>query len=172
MKLDPATAVASPLDAGPLRLPDGRARVAIVAARFNAHIVDRLVDGARAELARHGLAERDVQVLRVAGAWELPLAAQAEARRGAAAVIALGCVVRGETGHYEVIVNESARGLMDVMLATGVPVANGVLAVESEEQALARAGGAHGNKGQEAAEAALDLALALRRIPPALPATF
>lgn len=171
MKLDPASAVATGADATALR-GDGRARIVVVAARFNAVIVDRLVDGARSELARLGFADAEIEVFRVPGAWELPLAAQAAARAGADAVIALGCVIRGETGHYDVIVNESARGLMQAMLATGVAIANGVLAVENPNQAEERAGGAHGNKGAEAAAAAVELAQHVRQRSPALPATF
>lgn len=171
MKLDPASPVATVADAAALR-GSGRARIAVIAARFNAVIVDRLVDGARKELGRLGFAEAEIEVLRVPGAWELPLAAQAAARRGADAVVALGCVIRGDTGHYDVIVNESARGLMDAMLATGVPIANGVLAVENPTQAEERAGGAHGNKGAEAAAAAVELAVLSRPRTPALPETF
>lgn len=139
------------------------ARVAVVAARFNAPVVDRLLEGALAALAAAGVAPDRTLLVRVPGAWELPQAAQALAERGACdAIVALGCVIRGETGHYDVIVNESARGLAEVALATGVPVANGVLACEDAAQALARAGGAAGNKGSEAAEAALAMCALLR----------
>lgn len=133
--------------------------IAIVAARFNAPVVDRLVDGASAALAGRGVAAERRPVYRVPGAWELPQLAAALAKRGGIdAIAALGCVIRGETSHYEVIVNESARGLMQVSIAAGVPVANGVLAVENQAQAEARAGGSAGNKGAEAALAALELA--------------
>ncbi len=131
--------------------------VAIVAATWNRGIVDRLVAGAINELAESGIAGGHIRVVRVPGAWELPLAARAALDAGADAVIALGCVIRGETDHYEVIVRETGRALMDVMLATGKPVANGVLACREHAQALARAGFGEGadNKGVEAAAAAL-----------------
>ena len=135
------------------------ARIAVVAARFNQGIVDRLIEGALAALEDHGVAPDSITLVRVPGAWELPQAARAIAQGGRAdAIVALGCVVRGETSHYEVIVNESARGLMQVAIETGIPVANGVLACENEAQALARAGGDDGNKGAEAALAALETA--------------
>ena len=142
------------------------ARVAVVAARFNAGVVDRLVDGALDTLASAGVVEQDLMLVRVPGAWELPLVAQRLAGEGNVdAIVALGCVIRGDTSHYDVIVNESARGLMEVSRATGIPVANGVLACETADQALARAGGAHGNKGADAASAALEMADLLRRLP-------
>jgi 6,7-dimethyl-8-ribityllumazine synthase len=134
------------------------ARIALIAARYNQPVVDRLVDGALGALLGAGVARERILLLRVAGAWELPAMAAAVLAAGAAdAVVALGCVIRGETSHYDVIVNESARGLMDLSVRHAAPVANGVLACETEEQALARAGGAHGNKGAEAALAALEL---------------
>jgi len=136
-------------------------RVAILATRFNADIVDRLLDGARSVLQR-----RDVvfDVVRVPGAWELPLAAMWLAEEGGHdALIALGCVVRGDTRHYEHVADECARGLMNVQIEYGVPVANGVLAVERREDAEARAGGSHGNKGEEVAMAALDMTALLDR---------
>lgn len=143
--------------------PLGGARVAVVAARFHAPVVDRLLEGALATLAAAGIAREHTLLVRVPGAWELPQAAMALAERGACdAVVALGCVIRGETGHYDVIVNESARGLAEVALATGVPVANGVLNCEDAVQALARAGGSAGNKGSEAAAAALEMCGLLR----------
>jgi 6,7-dimethyl-8-ribityllumazine synthase len=143
---------------GELRPVPG-ARYAILASRWNPRITDALVEGARAALVSHGIAEGQFDVVRVPGALELPLAAQALARAGRhAAVIALGCVVRGETRHYEQVADECARGLMDVSLEHHLPVANGVLAVEKFADAEARAGGAHGNKGEEAALAAIEMA--------------
>ncbi len=127
-------------------------RVAVLAARFNADIVDALLEGALRVLAEHDVRGDDVIVARVAGAWELPQVAQALAESDEVdAIVALGCIIRGETSHYEVIVNESARALMDVALKCGIAVGNGVLAVENIEQAMARCGGEHGNKGAEAA---------------------
>ena len=143
---------------GDLRAPGG-ARFAILASRWNPRISDALVAGARKAFADHGVAEADVDVVRVPGAWELPVAAARLIDRGEyAAVVALGCVVRGDTRHYEHVSDECARGLMRVALDTGVPVLNGVLAVEMFADAEARAGGAHGNKGEEAATAAIEMA--------------
>ena len=136
---------------GDLRLPDG-ARIAIVASRWNARITDALVAGARQCLAANGVPDDAVDVIRLPGAWELPVAARHLATSGAyQALVVLGCVVRGDTRHYEHVADLSAEGLMRVALDTGVPVLNGVLAVERFEDAQARAGGSHGNKGEEAA---------------------
>ena len=147
-----------------LNSPSG-ARYAIIASRWNGEIVDALVDGARAAFARHGVADDMLDVLRVPGAWELPLAAQRLAAGGRFnAILALGCVVRGETRHYEHVADESARGLMRVALDSGVPVLNGVLAVEDEADAWARAGGAHGNKGADVALAAIEMAALLQEL--------
>ena len=143
---------------GDLRSPAG-ARYAILAARWNPRVVDALVAGARKAFADHGVPDDAVDLVRVPGAWELPVAAARLIDRGEyAAVIALGCVVRGDTRHYEHVSDECARGLMRVALDTGVPVLNGVLAVEMFADAEARAGGAHGNKGEEAATAAIEMA--------------
>ena len=133
------------------------ARFAIVASRWNPRIVDALVAAARATFAAHGVGEERVDVVRVPGAWELPQAV-AKLPRHYAGVVALGCVVRGETRHYEHVADECARGLMRAALDAGVPVANGVLAVEQHAHAEARAGGAHGNKGEECALAVLEMA--------------
>ena len=131
--------------------------VAIVAAQFNGAIVDRLVDGAIAEFSKGGIAAQAITLVRVPGAWELPVVANALAETIAFdGIVALGCVIRGETAHFDMIANESGRGLMQVALLHSLPVANGVLACENEQQALDRAGGVHGNKGAEAARALLD----------------
>ena len=143
------------------------ARFAIVASRWNPRIVDALVAAARATFAAHGVDAARVDVIRVPGAWELPQAV-AKLARGYAGVVALGCVVRGETRHYEHVADECARGLMQVSLEHALPVANGVLAVEKHADAEARAGGAHGNKGEEAALAALEMAWLLHRLGPTL----
>ena len=141
------------------------ARYAILASRWNPRITDALVEGARAALLSHQVPEAQLDIVRVPGALELPLAAQALARNGRhAALVALGCVVRGETRHYEHVADECARGLMQVSLEHALPVANGVLAVEKHADAEARAGGAHGNKGEEAGLAALEMASLLRRL--------
>jgi 6,7-dimethyl-8-ribityllumazine synthase len=152
----------TPAIEGELRpVPD--ARYAILASRWNPRITDALLDGARAAMLSHGVGEGSLDIVRVPGALELPLAAQALARKGNyAAVVALGCVVRGDTRHFEMVADECARGLMQVSLEHALPVANGVLAVDRHADAEARAGGAHGNKGEEAALAALEMAALLR----------
>ena len=132
---------------------------AIVHSRYNAEVVQPLLKAARDTLKKRGVAERDIRVTEVPGAWELPLAAAYVADdEDVIAVIALGCVVRGETRHYEHVADECARGLMTVQLESGIPVANGVLAVEHYEHAKERAGGKLGNKGEECALTALAMA--------------
>jgi len=146
-----------PTFAGEVRVHDD-ARFAIIASRWNPGIVDALIDGARRAFADHGVAEGNIDLLRVPGAWEIPLAAEKLALTDRyAAIIALGCVVRGETRHYEHVADGCAQGLMRVALDHGVAVLNGVLAVERHEDAQARAGGAHGNKGAEVALAAMEI---------------
>ena len=155
-----------PVFEGEPRAPAG-ARFAILATRWNPGITDPMLAAARETLRQHGVAEADTDVLRVPGAWELPVAAAtAAATGGYAALVALGCVVRGDTRHYEHVADECARGLMRVALDHRVPVANGVLAVEDYEHARARAGGVHGNKGEEAALAAIEMASLLARLSP------
>ena len=149
---------------GDLRAPEG-ARFAIIASRWNPCITDVLVAGARQSLAGNGVGEDAIDVVRVPGAWEIPLAAGRLAAAGDhAAIIALGCVIRGDTRHYEHVADRCAEGLMRVQLDTGVPVLNGVLAVERIEDAEARAGGSHGNKGEEAALAAIEMAHLLAQL--------
>jgi len=150
--------------AGELRVAGG-ARFAIVASRWNPRIVDALIDGACRALAAHGVPRDSIDVVRVPGAWEIPLvAAQLGSARRHAAILALGCVVRGDTRHYEHVADNCAQGLMRVALDRQIPVLNGVLAVERHEDAQARAGGAHGNKGEEVALAALEMADLLGRL--------
>ena len=135
------------------------ARYAVIASRWNAPVVDALLAGARRAFAAHGVADSAVDVWRVPGAWELPaLAARLAVQGRHAAIVALGCVVRGDTRHFEQIADGCAEGLMRVAVEMRLPVLNGVLAVEREADALARAGGAHGNKGEEAALAAIEMA--------------
>ncbi len=135
------------------------ARFAIIASCWNPRIVERLVAGARAALQEHGVAETAIDVIEVPGAWEIPVAAARLASAGRhCAIIALGCVVRGDTRHYEHVADGCAEGLMRIALDHRLPVLNGVLAVEQHADAEARAGGAHGNKGEEAALAALEMA--------------
>lgn len=138
--------------------PGPSGRYAIVASRWNPRITDALVEAARQALIRHGLDEERIDVVRVPGAWEIPLAAaRIAAAGGCVAIIALGCVVRGDTRHYEQVADGCAAALMRLQMQAGLPVANGVLAVESWADAEARAGGSMGNKGEEAALAALEM---------------
>ena len=133
-------------------------RFAVVVARWNAVITDRLLQGALDALYRSGAARRDVQVIRVSGAWEIPLAARKAALHSQVdAVVTLGVLLRGETAHYEAIYNEVARGIGQSAQETGVPHAFGVLTCETLEQALDRAGLKSGNKGFEAAIAAIEM---------------
>jgi 6,7-dimethyl-8-ribityllumazine synthase len=145
---------------------DGRGRrVAIAASRFNRLVTDPLVTGAVEELRRHGVAEADIDLAWVPGAFELPLAAERLAASGRyAAVVALGAVVRGATPHFDHVAGQAAAGLATVSRATGVPVAFGVLTCDTMEQALDRAGGKAGNKGAEAALSALEMAGLLEAI--------
>ncbi|MBB5877068.1 MULTISPECIES: 6,7-dimethyl-8-ribityllumazine synthase [Xanthomonas] len=150
---------------GDLRTPES-ARFAIIASRWNARITDVLVAGARQSLSGNGIADDAVDVIRVPGAWELPLVAARLAATGKhAAIIALGCVIRGDTRHYEHVADGCAEGLLRVSLDFRIPVLNGVLAVEQVEDAEARAGGSHGNKGEEAALSALEMVNLLELLP-------
>ncbi len=141
-------------------------RVAVVAARFNEVVTGRLVQGALDGLASFGVAADDVDVAWVPGAFEIPLVARRLAASGDYdAVICLGAVIRGDTAHFELVAGEAARGIAEVTRTTGVPVIFEVLATEDLAQAEARAGGAHGNKGWEAAGAALEMAALLDALP-------
>ena len=140
-------------------------RFAIAATRFNGAIVEQLVAGALDCLIRHGVKDCVITVVRVPGAWELPLVAKALAEsRAYDAVIALGCVIRGETPHFDYVAGECASGLSRIALETGVPIAFGVLTTNTVEQAVDRAGGKAGNKGADAALTALETANLLRRL--------
>ena len=144
----------------------GGRRIAIVAARFNEVVTSRLLRGALDGLRHRGVADEDVDVAWVPGAFEIPLAAQRLAATGDYdAVICLGAVIRGDTAHFELVAGEAARGIGEVARATGVPVIFEVLATEDLAQAEARAGGAHGNKGWEAALAALEMAGLMDALP-------
>ena len=140
-------------------------RIAVVASRWNDLVASRLLRGAVECLDRRGVPEARRTILRVPGSWEIPLAARKAASTGRFdAVVALGVLVRGETSHFDVLAHAVAKGLADVALETGVPVGFGVLTAETLEQALERAGGKMGNKGIEAAEAAIEMVNLLRRI--------
>ena len=134
-------------------------KFAVVVARFNAFITERLLAGATDALRRTGAVAADIEIVRVPGAFELPTAAKMLAESGKySALVAIGCLLRGDTAHYDVIVNEVTRGIGEVTLATGVPIGFGVLTCDTLEQAIDRAGLKMGNKGFEAALAALELA--------------
>lgn len=142
-------------------------RFGVVAARFHGAIVDRLLAGAEGALLAHGVTAADIAVVRVPGAWEIPAGLDALARSGRfSALIALGVLIRGGTLHFEVIANECSRGIGEVSLRRELPVAFGVLTCETMAQALARAGGDEGNKGEEAALAALEMASLMARLRP------
>ncbi|MGH7177768.1 MAG: 6,7-dimethyl-8-ribityllumazine synthase, partial [Tepidisphaeraceae bacterium] len=139
------------------------ARIAIVAARFNGAIVDELLTGCLGRLEEIGANPAHVETHRVPGAFELPLAAKWIAGSGNfAAVICLGCVIRGDTPHFDFVAGECARGIQQAMLDSGVPIIFGVLTTDTEEQARQRAGGTHGNAGARAADAAAEM-IGLRR---------
>jgi 6,7-dimethyl-8-ribityllumazine synthase len=137
-------------------------RFAIVAAKFNRAITDRLVDGALETLERHRVRPDAIDVVRVPGAFELPLAARRAAAGKVAAVVTLGAVIRGGTPHFEYVCRECARGVMQVGLERDLPVVFGVLTTDTVEQALERAGGTMGNKGAEAVVAALEMVTLLK----------
>jgi 6,7-dimethyl-8-ribityllumazine synthase len=134
-------------------------RFAVVASRFNQHIVEKLVDGALDALVRHGVAAENLDVVWVPGAWELPLAARkllASERYNA--LVAVGAVIRGDTPHFDIVAGEASRGLSSASIEFDSPIGFGLRTCDNNEQAEARAGGAHGNKGWDAALAALEMA--------------
>ena len=141
------------------------ANYVIAVARFNGFIVNRLLDGALDALRKHGVEDRDITIVKVPGAFELPLAVKKLAIDGDCdAVIALGAVIRGGTPHFEYVAGECAKGLAHVSLESGMPVAFGVLTVDTIEQAVERAGADSGNKGAEAALTAMEMVSLLRRL--------
>jgi 6,7-dimethyl-8-ribityllumazine synthase len=142
-------------------------RIAVIAARFNAHITDRLVEGATRALVERGATSSDIETIRVPGAWELPQAAAraVEADRFEA-IVALGCVIRGETPHFDYVCTEATLGLGAVARSARIPVAFGVLTTDDEAQARARAGDGPDNKGYEAASAVLEMISVFRRLRP------
>jgi 6,7-dimethyl-8-ribityllumazine synthase len=146
---------------------DGRhLRVAVVVSRFNETISRRLLEGALDCLSRHGVADHDISVAWVPGAFEIPLVARRLAASGEVdAVVCLGAVIRGETAHFDFVAQQAARGIGDAAAETGVPITFGVLTTETTAQAAERAGGKLGNKGFEAALAALEMAALLGSLP-------
>jgi 6,7-dimethyl-8-ribityllumazine synthase len=142
---------------GEFNAPSG-ARFAVVAARFNETIVQRLIEGAIDTLRRHGAADQNIVLIKAPGAFELPLVCQRVAASGKVdAVIALGCVIRGATPHFDFVAGEAAKGCGSVATSTGVPVVFGVLTTENIEQAVERSGTKAGNKGSDVALAALEM---------------
>jgi 6,7-dimethyl-8-ribityllumazine synthase len=149
---------------GTLTSPGGR--FALVAARFNQFVVDRLVQGAREGLRRHGVADDAVDLVWVPGSFEIPLVAQRlAASKKYAAVICLGAVIRGDTDHYDHVAGGAVTGIAQASLATGVPVILGVLTCETTDQAMNRAGGKSGNKGFDAAVTAIEMVNLLKQFP-------
>lgn len=141
-------------------------RFAVAVSRFNGVVTSELLDGALAAFRRHGIADDDVAVAWTPGAFELPLATKRMAESGGFdAVVCLGAVIRGETAHFDYVAGECARGIQEAALETGVPCIFGVLTTDTLEQALDRAGGKHGNKGWEAATAAIEMAGLLDELP-------
>jgi len=140
--------------------------VAVVASRYNAGVVQQLLDGAIDRLVERGISRDRITIVFVPGAWELPLACRRLAEAGGhQAVVALGCVVRGGTPHFEYVCSEASRGVIQASLDTGLPVSFGLLTTDTMQQAEERAGGSHGNKGAEAADAAVDMAQLMRALP-------
>jgi 6,7-dimethyl-8-ribityllumazine synthase len=141
-------------------------RFALAASRFNELVVGRLVDAAVSCWRSHGVAREDVDVAWTPGAFELPFVARRLAASGNYdAVVCVGAVIRGETPHFDYVAGEAARGIADASVDTGVPVIFGVLTTDTLDQAMDRAGGKHGNKGWDAAMAAMEMASLLERIP-------
>ena len=142
-------------------------RFAFVAARFNDFVVEPLIRGALDALKRHGASEKQIEIVRVPGAFDMPIVARKLAlSRRYDALIALGAVVRGQTPHFDYVAGECASGLARIALESGVPIAFGVLTTDTMEQAVDRAGGKAGNKGADAALAAIEMANLLRRLEP------
>lgn len=146
-------------------LNGGGKRFAILVTRFNSLVTEQLVTGARDCLVRHGVSDDDIDLYRVPGAWELPAAARKIIDKGGYdALVALGCVIRGGTPHFEYVAGEATRGLGAVAREAGIPVSLGVLTTDTVDQALERAGTKAGNKGWDAALSALEMAELFRRM--------
>ena len=141
------------------------AKIGIVAARFNEFIVSKLVSGAEDALLRHSVNSDDISVAWVPGAFEIPITAQKMAQSGKYdAIICVGAVIRGDTSHYDLVCNESAKGIAQVELATGIPVLFGVITTENIEQAIARAGSKAGNKGYDCALSAIEMVNLMKQL--------
>jgi 6,7-dimethyl-8-ribityllumazine synthase len=141
------------------------ARIALLVSRFNSFVVESLLEGAIDTLKRHGADEHDLQIVRVPGAWEMPIAAQRlAASKRFDAIIALGAVIRGGTPHFEYVAGECTKGLSSVSMQHDIPIAFGVLTVDTIEQAIERAGTKAGNKGSEAAMSTIEMISLLRAL--------
>jgi 6,7-dimethyl-8-ribityllumazine synthase len=148
----------------PVEIP-ANARIAVVAARFNAELVEELLTGCKRRLAEVNITGDRLAIHRVPGAFELPVAAKALAEtKQFAAVICLGCVIRGDTPHFDYVAGETARGIMRVSLDHALPVIFGVLTTNTEQQAWDRAGGVHGHAGERTADAAMEMVALLAKI--------
>lgn len=135
-----------------------KARFGIAVARFNSFIVESLLEGAVDTLQRHGVSDKDIEIVRVPGAFELPVMVQTMANSGKyESVIALGAVIRGSTPHFDIVADASAKGLSTIALDVGMPIINGILTTDTIEQAIERAGTKAGNKGAEAAVTAIEM---------------
>lgn len=140
-------------------------KFAIVVARFNSFITERLLSGAIDGLVRHGAKEEEIDVVRVPGSWELPLAVSEVAKTGKYnAILCLGAVIRGDTPHFDYVAGEATKGVSQVSMQTGVPIAFGVLTTNTVEQAVDRAGAKQGNKGFDAAMTAIEMANVLQQL--------
>ena len=139
--------------------PNGTGRrVCVIASRFNVMVTERLLEGALETLVESGVSPEAIDVVRVPGAWEVPVAAAAAAERGYHAMVAIGCVIRGETAHFDRVSRAAVDGLMRLQQATRIPIGLAILTPDNLTQALARAGGEVGHAGVQAAEAALEMA--------------
>jgi 6,7-dimethyl-8-ribityllumazine synthase len=140
-------------------------RFCIVVSRFNDFITDRLLEGAKDCLIRHGAEEKDIDIVKVPGSFEIPLVAKTVAKKGLYnAIICLGTVIRGATPHFDYVASEVSKGIAQVSLESGLPVAFGVITADSIEQAIERAGSKAGNKGWDAALVAIEMAQVLKKI--------
>lgn len=146
-------------------LSASKAKIAVIVAQFNEYFTEKLLDGALDTLVRHGVKPSSIDVYYVPGAFEIPLVVKRVLCKGRAdAVITLGMVIKGETRHFDHVVDESARGAMQAALASDIPVIHGVVAAQNLQQAVDRTGGKIGNKGRDAARAAIEMANLLRKI--------
>ena len=139
-------------------------KIGIVVSRFNVFITEHLLSGAIDELISHGVNESDIEVIRVPGAFEIPLAAKKICSRGKDVIICLGAVIRGDTPHFDYVATEAARGVAAVSMETGIPIMFGVLTSDNIQQAEDRAGGKCGNKGTDAALAAIEIATLYKKL--------